>query len=112
MTELVVGSSIAMAIVLFAAGLIDLIQAWSTRKTTKEAVEAAATLAKSANADTDSLKAQSAPDFTGAWNALAALATALKDLDRSSRLFLLSLAFVAVAGAGAGIDGIADAIAK
>lgn len=52
------------------------------------------------------------PDFTGAWNALAALAAALKDLDRSSRLFLMSLAFLAVAAVGAGFDSVAEAIAK
>ncbi len=43
--------------------------------------------------------------------ALAALATALKDLDRTSRLFVLSLAFFAVAAAAAGVGEIANAVA-
>lgn len=61
MTELVVGSSIAMAIVLFAAGVVDLAQAWSTRTSTKDAVQAAAKLAQSANADSGTLKASQCP---------------------------------------------------
>lgn len=53
---------------------------------------------------------QRASSLTEPWETLARLATALKDLDRSSRLFLISLALLALAGAALGVDSISDVV--
>jgi hypothetical protein len=92
-------------------GAIDLALSWPTTKAAQGAVAKAASIAEHTNENAATLQEQSAVDFKGAWEALASLATALKDLDRSSRLFVLSLAFLAVAAAAAGIGEIADAVA-
>jgi hypothetical protein len=111
MTDTVTWFSLAAAIVLFLLAAIDVGLSWATTKAAQDAVAKAAAVAQQANENSETLQQQSAVDFKGAWEALAALAAALKDLDRSSRLFVLSLAFLAVAAVGAGMGEIADAIA-
>lgn len=110
MTDVVTWVSVLGAAVLFVLGVVDLALSWRTVQTAKGAVAKAAAIAESSNADAATLEAQSAVDFKGAWEALAALAAALKDLDRSSRLFVLSLAFLAVAAAASGVGAIAGAV--
>jgi hypothetical protein len=45
-----------------------------------------------------------------AWTWRRALATALKDLDRSTRLFVIALGLFAIAGATVGVENLAAAI--
>ncbi len=111
MTDFVTGFSAVAAAVLFVAGLADLVMTWSPSTKAKEAVVKATAVADTANASKESLSAHSGIDFKGNWEALAALAAALKDLDRSTRLFTLSLAFLAVAGATIGLTTIGDGLA-
>lgn len=70
----------------------------------------AATVSETVNKDTGTLEEHAGIDFKGQWEALAALATALKDLDRSTRLLLLSLAFMAVGAATTGLTDLASAV--
>ena len=58
-----------------------------------------------------SLKEYAGLDLSGNWEAPAKLVTALKDLDRSTRLLLLSLAFLAVSVATVGLDAIGTGLA-
>jgi Flp pilus assembly protein TadG len=111
MTDVVAWLSLSAAGILFILGLVDLTLSWRAASTARDAVANAATLAQDSTASTATLEQQSAIDFKGAWEALASLATAMKDLDRSSRLFVLSLAFLAVAATAAGLGEIAGAVA-
>ncbi|GGQ83247.1 hypothetical protein [Couchioplanes azureus] len=111
MTTVVTWASLLGAAILFLVGAVDLAISWRTTKTAKDAVAKAAAIAESTNENVATLREQSAVDVKGSWEALAALATAIKDLDRSSRLFVLSLAFLAVAAAAAGIGEVAEAVA-
>jgi hypothetical protein len=111
MTITVTWFALSAASVLLILGLVDLAITWNTTNAAKDAVGKAAAIATVSNENADTLQAQSAVDFKGAWEALASLAAALKDLDRSSRLFMMSLAFFAVAAAAAGLGEIADAVA-
>lgn len=49
---------------------------------------------------------------TGAIDSVTKLATALKDLKPSGQLFVLSMAFLAIAAVAAGLDAVAGGIAK
>ena len=49
---------------------------------------------------------------TDAIDSVAKLATAIKDLRASSQLFVLSIAFLAVAAVAAGTDAVASAVAN
>lgn len=116
MIQLIAIVSVTCAGLLFVAGCVDLFESWKDTKETKTAVKQGAEKAKSvaeASADnpgSEGVKEYAGLDLKGNWEALAALATALKDLDRSSRLFTLSLAFLAVAGATVGLDSIATGL--
>lgn len=110
MTDAVTWFSLFAAAILFILGAADLMTSWKTTKAAKDAVTKAAAVAESANENATTLQEQSAVDFKGAWEALAALATAMKDLDRSARLLVLSLAFLAVAAVAAGAGEIAAAV--
>ncbi|MFG3602509.1 hypothetical protein [Micromonospora chersina] len=110
MTDMVTWVSLVAAAILFILGAVDLVMSWGTTKATKDAVAKAAAVAESTNENATTLQEQSAVDFKGAWEALAALATAIKDLDRSARLLVLSLAFLAVAAVAAGAGEIAAAV--
>jgi hypothetical protein len=111
------GSLIAAAL-LFVLGLVDLIATWGTKTKIKDAADAAAGVGKKISTDTanaaakdGNLEDHAALDFSGQWKALAELATALKDLDRSTRLLTLSLAFLAVAGVTESLTAIGEGIA-
>lgn len=99
-------ASVIAAIALFLLGLVEYVRTFAATKDVKDATANAAARAKEVNASAAALEQQSAIDLKGHWEALAALATALKDLDRSTRFFLLSLAFLAVGGTTLGLDAI------
>lgn len=65
---------------------------------------------KGAQGPNDTLTEQGA--VTGAVDSVAKLATALKDLKPSAQLFVLSVAFLAIAAVAAGLDAVAGAVAK
>ncbi|MCA2211377.1 hypothetical protein [Jidongwangia harbinensis] len=112
MTDHVAWVSLVAAALLFLLGMADTALSWHTTQTAKKAVANAAAIAKENNKSSTTLEQQSAIDYKGSWEALASLATALKDLDRSSRLFVLSLAFLAVAAVAAGTGDIATAVSS
>lgn len=107
---LVAGVALILAVILFIAACIDLITSWGAVSNTKSAATKAATNAKNSDGTQEGLQEQAGTNFKEAWEALASLASALKDLDRSSRLFVLSLAFFAVAAASVGLSDVAEAI--
>src|SRR4051794_14350106 len=114
-TGAVAALALALSLVTFIVGCVDLKQSWNSSKVAKAAIETAAKRSEETTSTTvpdDQLQKQSAIDFKGTWEALGKLATALKDLDRSSRLFVLSLAYLAVAAAAAGAGEISNAIAS
>lgn len=115
MTTLVSGLSLLFAIVLFVSGCFQVALSWRTTKTAKTetakaAIAQATTIAEKSSASTTTARQQSVTGINDAWQALASLATALKDLDTSSRQFVLSLAFLAVAAVAAGVGKIAEAV--
>ena len=103
---------VSMAIVVFLIAVVDLVLSWKPVADTKTALGTAASAAKAdtAQGNKGGLTPHSAPNFKDSWEALASLATALKDLDRSSRLFVISLALLAVAGVTLGLDNVGDAV--
>lgn len=103
--------ALAAAAVLFLVGVIDLVQSWGRTEKAKEALKEGTQKLKDVSADKATLEEYAGVDVKGTWEALAKLATALKDLDRSSRLFTLSLAFLAVAGATVGLEAIGTGLA-
>ena len=112
MIGIVVFFSLAAAGILLMLGLADLAISWrASDAAMKAVVTEVATLTRQSRDDTGTLDTQAAIDVKGAWEALASLAAALKNLDRSSRLVVLSLAFIAVAAFAAGVGDIAEAIA-
>lgn len=111
MADLIAWASVGASTVLFLAGMYEIVISWRTNGKVRAAADKATTTSQSV-ADDTTLEAQSGIDFKGQWEALAALATALKDLDRSTRLLLLSLAFMAVAAATVGISDVAAAVAS
>jgi hypothetical protein len=102
--------AIVASALLFLAGLVDIATSWTAAKATAVAIQRAATTAQQTNESAATLEAQSATDFKGAWEALASLASALKDLDRSTRLLVLALAFLAVAATASGLGELATAL--
>jgi hypothetical protein len=112
MVELIAWSGVIASIILFVAGLYELVIAWRSNDHVRAAADSAAKLGEDVNKDPETLQEHAAIDFKGQWEALAALATALKDLDRSTRLFFLSLAFMAAAGATVGLDSIGSGLAS
>src|ERR1700742_324078 len=105
-------ASIVASAILFAAGMYELVTSWRTNAQVRAAADKAATVSERVNENTATLAEQAGIDFKGQWEALAALATALKDLDRSARLLLLSLAFLAIGAASIGLTDLASAIAS
>lgn len=111
MVTLIAWVSIAAAAVLFVVATVDLVAGWNRTEATKTAVKEGADKAKDlSTSSTSDLKEYAGLDLKGNWEALAALATSLKDLDRSSRLYTLALAFLAVAGATVGLDAIGQGL--
>lgn len=112
MVELIAWSGVIAGIILFLAGVYELITGWRSNDRVRAAADSAAKVGENVNKDPETLQEHAGIDFKGQWEALAALATALKDLDRSTRLFFLSLAFMAVAGATVGLDSVGSGIAS
>jgi hypothetical protein len=83
-------------VVMFILGVMDVRSAVAAEAKLRQAAESAAVKAATP-AQPGSLEPHSGIDLGGALEGLAKLAGALKDLDRSGRSFVLSLAFVAVA---------------
>lgn len=117
-----IGTASAMAAgILFLAGLFALVQSWKPQKELKAKAEQvagvvanateSATKAVEGAGDKAKLQEYASLDFKGSLEGVAALATALKDLDQSSRLFTLALAFLAVAAATVGFDAIGTGLA-
>lgn len=112
--QLVTYGSLIAAGVLVVLGVIDILLKWRSEAATRGAIEKAAGQAGTIAEITDpnELGEFAGIDFKANWEALASLATAIKDLDRSSRLFVLALAFVAVAGATVGLESIGEGISQ
>ncbi|MGJ4844691.1 hypothetical protein [Leifsonia sp. Le1] len=113
-TNVIAWFSMIAASIVFLAAVIDLVTTWSGRQKATNAVAAGSEKVKDiaeATPGSDKAKEYAGIDFKGSWEALGSLATALKDLDRSSRLFMLSLAFLAVAGATVGLQAIGTGLA-
>lgn len=110
MEDFVIGFSAIASALLFAAALIDLALTWKPKAAAQKAVAGAAVTSQTIVDSEAGLKEHAGVDLKGNWEALAALAVALKDLDRSTRLFTLSLAFLAVAGTTLGLTEIAEGI--
>jgi hypothetical protein len=109
-TDAVTWVSLIASATLFTLGVVDLCLSWKAVKLVKSAVAKAALVAEGTNENEERLKQQAAIDFKSAWEPLAALALAIKDLDRSSRLLVLSLAFLAVAALTSSTGVIAAAV--
>jgi hypothetical protein len=112
MVELIAWSGVIASVILFLAGVFELFIAWRSNDRVRAAADSAAKVSENVNTDAKTLQEHAGIDFKGQWEALAALATALKDLDRSTRLFFLSLAFMAVAGATVGLDSVGSGLAS
>jgi len=112
MQDLVAWASVIASIVLFLAGIYELVISWKTNGRVRAAADSAASVSGSVTANTETLAEHAGIDFKGQWEALGALATALKDLDRSTRLLLLSLAFMAVAAAIVGLESVGEGLAS
>lgn len=101
-TEPVVILSLVLAGIAFVAGGYMLIVEWRAQQQLSKAAKSASqdiTTPSASLPDSSPIKAQGGIDT--AVNAIANLAKALKDLDRSTRLLVISLAFVAIAAAAA-----------
>lgn len=96
--------------ILLICGVVDLVMTWSTKSKIRHVTDSVAEGASREVPDTGGLQPQSAVDITNSVDAIAKLAAALKDLDRTSRLFVLSLTFLAVAAAATGLNDIAQAL--
>ncbi|MFD4351491.1 hypothetical protein ACFWPX_02980 [Nocardia sp. NPDC058518] len=110
MEDVVVWVSVVAAAVLFLVGIVDLAIGWTAKGPVRTAADNAAKIEQAATENKETLERHSGIDLKGQWEALAALAAAMKDLDRSSRLFFLSLAFLAVAGVTVGLSNIGAGI--
>lgn len=110
MVALVSWVTVVMGIILFVVAMLDIGLTWKATIDAKKAVGKVAEDTKNKAEAQQGLVPQAGPDFKSAWEGLASLAAALKDLDRGSRLLVLSLAFLAVAGVLTGVDTVADAI--
>lgn len=94
--------SLILAGIAFVAGGYMLIVEWRAQQQLNKAAKSASrdiTTPQADLQDSSPIKAQGGIDT--AVNAIANLAKALKDLDRSTRLLVISLAFVAIAAAAA-----------
>src|SRR5215467_3503747 len=101
-TEPIIVLSLVLAGIAFAAGGYMLIVEWIAQQQLNKAAKSASrdiTKPPSKLPDDSPIKAQGGID--SAVNAIANLAKALKDLDRSTRLLVISLAFLAIAAAAA-----------
>jgi hypothetical protein len=112
LTELVVILSLIAGSVLLIAGILLLISEWlAEREVRKVAKQAGEDLRKEPDkvAADSPIKAHGGLD--SGINAVANLAKTLKDLERSARLLVVSLAFFAIAGAAAIGGAVSSAIA-
>ncbi len=98
--------------ILFVLAVVELFRNWGLKEELTTATKQAAEIAKTSNSSTEQLEKHAGVDFKGQWEALAALSTALKDLDKSTRFFVLSLAFIGIAGGIVGLDAVATGIAS
>ena len=110
MDSIVAWVGLAGAVLLFVAACFDLIASWCTTRRIRDAADAAVELAGDAGSEPGNLQRQSAFDVASHWDALARVAATLKDLDRGSRLFVLSLAYLTVAGLTVGLASIGDGL--
>lgn len=110
--EIIVWAALIAAAALVVLGIVDIILKWKSESATRDAIAKAAEQAEdvASKKTKTELEEYASVDLKGNWEALASLATAIKDLDRSSRLFVLALAFVAVAGGTAGLEAIGAGI--
>lgn len=99
------------AAAVFALGVIDVILSWRPRRDATRALANAASEAKSISESEGGLQQHSnTQSLKSSWEALASLATALKDLDRSTRLFVISLALFAITGTTLGVETVTDVL--
>lgn len=111
-TDVITWGSLGAAGVLFCLGVAEMWWSRSTRLDARTTAKEAAARAKEMAAQTDAqgLQGASVTELSNLWEGLSKLATALKDLDRSSRMFVLSLAFLAIAAGANGLENVAEAI--
>lgn len=99
--------TVVLGALVIVIALADLVRSWRPAAKVRESIEIS--LDKS-DVSQDGLSEQAGTDFSGTWEGLAKLATALKDLDRSSRLLFIGLALLALGGTLIGVEAIAEAI--
>lgn len=110
MSEAISWVGLVGAGILLICGVVDLVVTWSTKSKIRQVTDSVAEGASQVAPNTGGLQPQSVADVTDSVDAIAKLAAALKDLDRTSRLFVLSLTFLAVAAAATGLNDIAQAL--
>lgn len=104
-------SSLAAGIACLVIALILAMRDEGERKKAKEAVKAAADKTTASTKDDATFKQQAGPLST-TLDSVGKLAAALKDLDRVAQLLSVSIGFFGVAAVAAGLESVANAIAK
>lgn len=112
MHEVIGWGCVSASGILFLAALIELVISWRANSRVRDATDQAAAMSEKASESKQTLEEHAGIDFKGQWEALAALASALKDLDRTTRLLLLSLAFMAIGAASLGLTDLAAAVSE
>jgi len=105
---LVSWASVVAGVVCIIIGIVYAFIEFGTERTARTAAQRGADSAKDKVARGFGEQADLAPSF----EALSKLATALKDLDKSGRFFVLALGFFAVAGVSSGVGAVADAVSS
>jgi hypothetical protein len=101
----------AGTICLLVGGFVAIVMALKQHAVVKEAEKAVQTaVSKSTATDVDGIKQQS--QASSVIEAVAKLATSMKDLDVGTRIMLLSVVFYAIASIAAGMDAIGTGIGK
>ena len=98
LAERVVTVSLAMGIAAFLTGVVLMVIDWLSERELRKATRQAGQQLGVASAQGQGL---AIPGVGEAVNALANLAKALKELDRSTRLLLAAMVFLAIAAVGA-----------
>lgn len=80
------------------------------RKATKEAAQTVAEKTKEAAGDQEGKFQEQAGSLSTTLDSVAALATALKDLDRVAQLLSVALGFFGIAGVVAGLEQVAQSL--
>ncbi len=101
----------AGTVCLLVGGFVAIVMALKQNEVVKQAKTAVSTaVTHSGQTDDDGLRAQS--QASNVIEAVAKLATSMKDLDIGTRIMLLSVVFYGIASIAAGLDAIGSGIAS